>query len=351
MEKKSVDPHPVLQQYDIGAVDAIVEAAGTAGRTWKVEAASGTYFLRLRGVRTANEKRLRFDQGLRAHLVVRGVPTVCALASRAGEQWMWHEGGAYELYPYVEGRAYQPDSQQQLVHAAQALAQFHQASADYAPPPDHEETIAQYTTLGFTAAVSDRMDDPRLQKINMQEVKKLAGNAAAGELVDRCIARVEDLAHTYAGPAYECLAGWTIHGDYTPANLLFASAGDEVVGVFDFDWAMPGVRCRDVADGLYFFATRPREIDPSDIWSLTSTAAFCRERCMLFLKSYHAVTPLTADEIAAIPIAFAGRWLSIRLEGMAKVRADERFRFFAREIDEPLLWLDENWASLEGQLG
>ena len=72
---------------------------------------------------------------------------------------------------------------------------------------------------------------------------------------------------------------------------------------------------------------------------------------MLFLKSYHAVAPLTADEIAAIPMAFAGRWLSIRLEGMAKVRADERFRFFAREIDEPLLWLDENWASLEGQLG
>jgi Ser/Thr protein kinase RdoA (MazF antagonist) len=351
MEKDRIDPHPVLQQYDIGAVGELIEAAGTAGRTWKVVAANGTYFLRLRGVRTANEKRLLFDQGLRAHLMARGVPTVCALVSTAGAPWVWHEGGAYELYPFVEGRAFQPDSQQQLVRAAQALAQFHQASADYTAPSAHEESIAQYTTLGFSPAESDRMDDPRLQKLNMLEVKKLAGNAAERAIVDRCIARVETLAFTYAGPAYERLAGWTIHGDYTPANLLFASGGNEVVGVFDFDWAVPGVRCRDVADGLYFFATRPRAIDPSDIWSLTSSAEFDRDRCAVFLKSYHAIAPLAVDEIAAIPTAFAGRWLSIRLEGMAKVHKDERFRFFVREIEKPLLWLDENRAYLEGQLG
>jgi Ser/Thr protein kinase RdoA (MazF antagonist) len=154
----------------------------------------------------------------------------------------------------------------------------------------------------------------------------------------------------YAGMAYDRLTGWIIHGDYTPANLLFSEDG-EVVGIFDFDWAMSGARCRDVADGLYFFATQPRRIDSSDIWSLTDAADFSLRRCLVFLESYQRIAPLAPHEIEAIPTAFAGRWFSIRLEGMAKVHGSERFRFFSREIEKPLRWLDTNWAHLRKRLG
>jgi len=338
----------VLAAYEVGEVLALVPAGGTAGRTWKLTTPQGEYFLRRRGPRTSGEARLAFDHGLRAHLVAQGVPTAAALRTLDGQLWLRRPEGVYELYPFVVGRAFDPQRPAEMENAARVLARFHLAAAKYRPE-GHPEPIAQYTTLGFSAATSDRLDDPLLQRENLLAVRGLAANPDEQALVDRFLTRVDEQERHYAGAAYASLSGWVIHGDYTPANLLFSLLG-EVVGVFDLDWAVPGVRCRDVGDGLYFFATLPRHIDPSDIWSLTDAAQFDPERCTRFLRAYQEVAPLAPAELDAIPRAFAGRWISIRLEGMAKVPAGERFRFFSRQAEEPLRWLDENWAGLRHQL-
>jgi Ser/Thr protein kinase RdoA (MazF antagonist) len=255
-----------------------------------------------------------------------------------------------ELYPFVVGRPFCPHHECEIVNAARALASYHQVAACYNPPSDRQEPIAQYTTLGFSGQVSDRMDDPHLQAVQLRALSEQIARPGDRQILEWSIARVKELQQTYAGEAYECLKGWVIHGDYTPANLLFSERG-EVAGIFDLDWAVPGARCRDVADGLYFFATRPREIDSGDIWSLTDAAEFDAERCRAFLQAYHEIAPLALHEIEAIPLAFAGRWFSIRLEGMAKVHERERFCFFSRDITRPLLWLDAHWPTLrEGLL-
>ncbi len=349
MTDNSPNLSTVLSEYDLGTVYEVAVAGGTAGKTWKVKASTGEYFMRLRGVRTSTEARLLFDHGLRKHLVAHGVPTASAVPTKTGEKWVRKDGRVYELYPFVSGRSFRPANEPEITNAATALARFHKASADYKPPSEHQEAIAQYTTLGFSDAVSDRMDDPRLQITNMLAARELANTDQDKRLVDRCIVRVQRSMHAYAGVAYDRLTGWIIHGDYTPANLLFSEEG-QVVGIFDFDWAVPGARCRDVADGLYFFATEPREIDSSNIWSLTNAADFDLERCSVFLNAYQSIAPLTPHEIEAVPWAFAGRWFSIRLEGMAKVHESDRFRFFSREIEKPLCWLDENWAHVRKQL-
>ena len=349
MSNEHTDPRPVLREYDIGDLHEIAVAGGTAGRTWKVSTSSGDYFLRLRGVRTSGEDRLRFDHGLREHLVSCGVPTAAAIRTRGGDQWLHRDERVYELYPFVVGRLFRPEDTSEVAEAGRALAEYHRVAADYRPSIDGED-IAQYTTLGFFDTVSDRMDDPRLQRMNMLEVRKLAATEGDRRRVDWCLGRVEQAMTAYAGNAYERLTGWVIHGDYTPANLLFSDMG-EVVGIFDLDWALPGARCRDVADGLYFFATEPREIDSASIWSLTDAADFAPDRCALFLRAYQEVAPLDAHEVEAIPSAFAGRWFSIRLEGMAKVPREERFRFFSRDVEKPLHWLDEHWADLRRAIG
>lgn len=343
------DPYSALCKYEIGTIHNVIEAGGTAGKTWKVSASSGDYFLRLRGVRTSSEMRLRFDHGLRDHLIARGVPTASAIQTKSGDKWLQLSGRIYELYRFVVGRSFRPDSEHEIANAAKALAKFHKAASDYKIPSSQKETIAQYTTLGFSNEVSYRMDDPLLQKINMQHVRNLASSNKDRELVDRCIARIERSMQTYAGSEYDRIADWIIHGDYTPANLLFSQDG-EVVGIFDFDWSLLGTRCRDVADGLYFFATQSREIDSANIWSLTDAANFDLDRCVNFMKTYQSIAPLNSHEINAIPWAFAGRWFSIRLEGMAKVHKDDRFRFFSRQVEKPMIWLDENWERLKSQI-
>lgn len=345
---ESSDIRQVLAAYEVGKYLALEPGGGTAGRTWRVISTQGEYFLRRRGARTSGEARLAFDHGLRAHLVARGMPTVCALKTTSGQLWLRRPEGVYELYPFVTGRSFDPQQQGELLSAAQSLARFHQAAAQYQPagPP---EPIAQYTTLGFSGATSSRMDDPQLQRENLAAVRKLTINSEEEALVDRFLARAAEQERTYAGTAYAPLEGWVIHGDYTPANLLFSGQG-QVVGIFDLDWAVPGTRCRDVADGLYFFATLPRRIDAGDIWSLTDAAQFDPDRCAAFLRAYQEVSPLAPAELDALPRAFAGRWISMRLEGMAKVAPDQRFRFFSRQAEEPLRWLDEHWLPLRQQL-
>ena len=339
-----IDPQQALAAYDLGPVNALTPAGGTAGKTWKVSCGQGLFFLRLRGLRTSSPTRLQFDHGLRDHLLARGVPTAAPLPTRAGSRWLQCEAGVYELYPFVHGRAFDPQQPAEIQAAASALAGYHQAAAQYRPPVAGE-AIAQYGTLGFSSGVSSRLDDPALLLANLQAVAELAPTGAERRLVERCLARVEAMQTTYAGPAYERLSGWVIHGDYTPANLLYSQDG-QVVGIFDLDWAMPGARSRDVADGLYFFAAEPRRLDSASIWSLTEAVDFDPERCVAFLQAYTRRAPLTREEVEALPMAFAGRWFSIRLEGMAKVPREDRFRFFARQIEKPLAWLEAHWPPL-----
>jgi len=349
VDNDGIDPYIALDEYDLGDIYSVTQAGGTAGKTWKVSASSGCYFLRLRGVRTSTEARLRFDHGLREHLIARGVPTAVAIRTKAGNRWIRLSERVYELYPYVVGRLFNTDSECEIANSARALATFHKSAIDYKPSSIQKEIIAQYTTLGFSDEVSYQIDDPHLQIINMLKLKEIADSDDDRELVDRCIIRIKRSTQMYTDSKYTDLYEWIIHGDYTPANLLFSQDG-EVAGIFDFDWAMHGSRCRDIADGLYFFATRPRKIDPSDIWSLTDSADFDVDRCVIFLKSYQGILPLDSSEIDFIPLAFAGRWFSIRLEGMAKVHKNERFPFFSRQIEKPLLWLDTNWIRLVNQL-
>ena len=338
-------PSVPLNRYDIGIVEQATPGGGTAGRTWRVVASSGAYLLRMRGTRTSTLAHLEFDHGLRAHLAAQGFPTVKAVSTRHGERWVSCAGRVYELYPFVTGRSYDPGCREELVCAAQTLAAFHRAALDYRPPKSWAQQVAQYTSLGFSDRKSRRMDDPDLQLVNLCGVRELATTPEGTRLVDRCIARVQRLRYTYGRAAYERITGYVIHGDYTPANLLYSPDG-QVVGVFDFDWSMDGPRCLDVAYGLCFFASEPRELDGASIWSLTEAPSLSFDRCTAFLGAYNEIASLTADEIDTLPRAFCSLWLSKRLEGMAKVGHTERFRFFSRNVEQPLTWMDSNWARL-----
>ena len=339
-------PETVLTHYSITPPRSISPAGGTAGRTWRVETDEEAYFLRLRGLRTSTDERIAFDHGLRAHLVESGVPTATAVSSKEGKQWVKVEHSVFELYPFVEGRQFDSASPDELLAAARALARFHAAARDYKSPRPEPIEIAQYAWLGFCDRASDRMDDPELQVANIRAVLDISQTAGERDAASWALRRAQGLCQANAGARYDRLCAWVVHGDYTPANVLFGS-DHSVAGIFDFDWAMPGPRVRDVGDALYFFAASRGDLDSSDIWSLTDAAAFDFERCVAFMEAYQSESPLTSDEWDAVPTAFEGRWLSIRLEGMAKVPEAERLRFFGRgNIRVPVEWLDANWQAV-----
>ena len=324
-----------LAAYDLGAIREIRHHSGTAAKTWRVATERGEWLLRTRGARTAGDGSVAFDHALRAHLVARGIPTAEPVRTRAGATFVRIDGRAMEIYPLRPGRTIARAEPRQIRAAARMLAAFHRAGADcHAEQPP----VAQYRTLGLDTE-SRRMESPELLAPLYERLGREAGSefGAARATAGRWLARLRE---ELSDRVYFGLPQTMTHGDYTLANLLFAEDGD-VCGVFDFDWSRPGPRVRDVADGLFFVAGRRRTpLVAADIWSLTEAVELRPERCAAWLEGYGEANPLSPAERAAIPLALAARWLSVRLEGSAKVPPEDRLRFVFGNLAEPLDWLE-----------
>jgi homoserine kinase type II len=327
-----------LDLYDLGIVRNLCHHTGTAAKTWRVRTDRGVWLLRTRGSRTSTDELIAFDHGLRKHLVAHGVPTTEPVANRRGERFVRIDGVAMEVYELIPGRTLGQAKLSQIQAAAEMLARFHRAGENYdvGVPP-----VAQYRTIGLDEP-SCRMESPDLlaRVYEQLEARSKDQFQSARAMVSRWLPR---LRKSFSDSIYEALPQTMTHGDYTLANLLFAQ-DDSVCGVFDFDWSRRAPRVRDVADGMFFVAGQRRTpLVAANIWSLTEAVDLSVSRCAHWLRSYHAVTPLTTSELAAIPLALGARWLSVRVEGMAKVPPADRLRFVFGNLVQPLAWLDTHW--------
>jgi homoserine kinase type II len=88
-----------------------------------------------------------------------------------------------------------------------------------------------------------------------------------------------------------------IHGDYHPGNVKFI--GEEISGVFDFDWCKMETRLFDVACSIIYYCA---------IWEGKEDGTLVMDHVDHFLKSYQAAAkqknnmgPLSEDELKALP--------------------------------------------------
>ena len=337
-----------LSRYRLGRIRMVRRHGGTAAGAWRVRTDRGDWLVRKRGVRTSSDEAVTFDYGLRRHLVENGVPTATPVATRDGWSFVRTGESVFEVYPFVVGRAFDRSSPGASGAPARALAHFHGAAATYvlarnAPPR------AQYATLGYDET-SERMEDPRPLALVYGDVLSRPEVDEFRHAADECRGWLDRLNREFHRAVYDALPHTLTHGDYTAANLLFDETG-AVVGVYDFDWARWAPRVRDIADGMYAFsAVRRSPLDPGDIWSLTDAADFAVEGCAVWLAAYSESSALSAAEIDAVPLAFAARWLSCRVEGMAKVPPEDRVRFCLRDANGPLDWVRDHWDEVKRHL-
>ena len=334
-----------LQAYDLGPLQAFRHHTGTAAKTWRLTTASGEYLLRTRGSRTAAADLIAYDHALRRHLLAAGIPTAAPLATRDDMTCVWVGDKAFEVYTIVPGVTLPAAGPAEIAAAARALAAFHAATASFplahALPP-----VAQYRTLGLEQT-SRRMEDPVLLGRLYDGLSASPGAAAHAAALTLAHAWLDRLRRHFDNAVYEGLPHTVTHGDFTLANLLFLNG--QVSGIFDFDWARWAPRLRDLADGMFFISGQRRTpLVAADIWSLTEAAEMSVARCAHWLRSYESCAPLTDAELASLPLALAARWLSVRVEGMAKVPLAERLRFALGNLAAPLVWLDAHWPEVLG---
>ena len=335
--------HAALRQYDLGHLHEAVHHAGTAAKTWRVTTDSGTFLLRTRGSRTSGPDLIDYDHALRRHLLAAGIPTAAPLPTRDGSSYTRFGDRALELYAIVPGATLAAAGLAEIAAAARALAAFHAAAASF-PLAHTLLPVAQYRTLGFEQT-SGRMEDPELLQRVYAGLAATPGVALYAPALTLARAWLDRLRHRLDDTAYACLPHTVTHGDFTLANLLFLNG--LLTGVFDFDWARWAPRLRDLADGMLFVSGQRRTpLIAADIWSLTEAVDLSVARCAHWLRSYEEGAPLTDAELACLPLAFAARWLSVRVEGMAKVPEADRLRFALGNLAGPLEWLEANWPAV-----
>jgi homoserine kinase type II len=324
----------------VGGLLFMREAAGTASPAVIVVTHRGQYFLKQRSPRYSDTPRLTYDHALTRHLARVGLPVIPALKTPEGSRWMRVEGLVYEVYPWVEGEAFDPDSREQLQESGDLLARLHQA-ADSFRPRGHK--------------LLPRLFDPRERLPEIAEARALlaegvspgdlAASEAAGRL-DRLEAEARGLLERLPDQRYWSLPLAVVHGDYHPGNVKFA--GDKIVGLFDWDWACRQARVKDVADGLLFFAAPRARPLTGELRALTQPPRYDPERMRLFQEAYEAHLPLTEEERAVLPDLLRERWLYARLDAMhRKVPREEKLAFLLEGVEEPLAWMG-GWLGSSG---
>ena len=308
----------VLSQYELGVVHSARELRRGSGRSPKIKLKTdkGTFVLKKRAPGRDDPRRVELTHMIQRTLSKRGFPLPRLVGTRDRLSVVTTAGGAFELFEFVEGTAYD-QSLGATEQAGRALALYHALLADF------DEALAP-TGSSYHA-------NPGVQRSLTQIPERVAVSPLEAETA-------ASLRRRYAEAA-QCadeagVGGWplqVVHGDWHPGNLLFRDGG--VVAVIDYDTAKLGARILDVANGVLQFSVTRGDGAPEawpDYLDEARVRRFGRgydsvESCVLSSSEIQAVPWLMIEALiaeAAVPIATTGTFAGI--QGGAFLRMVER---------------------------
>lgn len=322
-----------VARYDLGGPTELAPlGGGTANQNFRVTGTKGSYVLRRRNPRYSSDMWIDYEAEYLNHLFAAGLPVPVPLTARDGDIRVRVGENVYQLYTEIrQGEPFQADNIKQIAAAGAFAGKLHSALRSFRPK---------------TAKPLPRYDDPA---VSAQVIAETVGARAADlsaderELLDYVKAKTDELCERLPDSLYNRLPHTVIHGDYHPGNVGFADG--EVCAVFDFDWISWQPRIRDVGDGIiYFSAIRPEPFDGGNIYSLTRGCTFDFERSAAVVAAYQqaASEPLTAEELACLPLFMAARLIYSRIQALPKIPEERHVEMLTKEIAIPLDWLEEH---------
>jgi homoserine kinase type II len=293
----------ILKQYDIGELTECEQNdRGYVNTSYAIETLAGgsvhKYFLR-RYKKGIKKDDLDFEHSLINYLVDNKFTWVAGVVkTRDGNTYVHKsgddpqgEGVYYAIFDYLSGEdrytwvnpICKPE---ELVSAAQILAQYHQTGFGFTPQgmrsdPDISNLLPE---------IRARVRNPEARTKNTLFDTYLSEHSG---VILRCI---EEALAAICEP--ECKAGvkLAIHCDYHPGNLKFTES--RATGLFDFDWSKIDYRSFDVALAIFYFFTSWGEQD--GVLRLNEIALFLNAY-QNALKELPGVGPLSPGELKYFP--------------------------------------------------
>ena len=343
----------VLEQYDLGKLVWYEKnERGFVNVGFAIETdAARRYFLRKykRGIK---EAEIQFEHSLINHLVAEQFPPVARLyPTRAGLTYLHRlendqdsEGVFYAIFDYLPGEDrftwVDPDcTPEELKNAAITLAQFHNATSHFAPQRQRVEP-----------KILDLL--PVIIEIVKECPSKDKGTSFDRYLFENLPFILQSLQRTRAileEPQARKMVQLVIHCDFHPGNLKYE--GEQVVGLFDFDWSKVDARCFDVALAIWYFCA---------VWAGDGDGALRLGQVEMFLGAYQGwlqgragVGPLDPQEGKYLPYMINASNLYVMnwtiLDYYAKEVDPQEYLIYLRHSVEFSRWFEvqDNFDRLE----
>jgi len=338
----SPDVGRVLQFYDLGTLENVTRAyRGYVNETVFVQTSLGRFVMR-RNHRRLGEETHRYRHRLIAWLREHNFPTPELLSTRDGDTLLVLDGRSYEVMPFICAKDYDPNEPQQLESVGATLARYHQATAEFSPPPDQQQTAVRYSAANVMA-LSERL----LERDIM------------GDLYDILTwydSRAAQLRSTLPEESYSRLPHVVIHGDIHRDNFLFDN--NQVVALLDYDQVAYDARVADIADAVVGFATDCTGSSTRMMTWGVYAGPIIEECTTRLLAAYNTVSPLTRAEISSLPRIIETLWLQGELgrvfstpEGAPDYHSNvlEQGRWLSEWINERADLMIQRWSALPGK--
>jgi homoserine kinase type II len=268
----------MLADYDVGGPRTFKGIAeGVENSNYLLQTDRGTFILTLYEKRvSAND--LPFFLGLLEHLAKKGIACPLPLRTREGAQSTVLKERPAALLTFLDGLSLSRPRASHCAAAGRALAAVHCASADFAMRRANSLSLTGWRRIA--RSIGARADGVE---------------AGLAELIADNLAALED-----SWP--DDLPTGVIHADLFPDNVLFMDGN--VSGLIDFYFACDDFYAYDLAVMI-------------SAWCFDAGGRFSRARSQSLIAAYAKERPLSAREIAALPILARGaalRFLLTRLQ-------------------------------------
>lgn len=251
------------------------------------------------------ENEIRFEHALISYLKANGFDLVAGvISSKTGGTYVKQEQTIagrtqpifWAVFEYLEGEdrytwVDTPVAPDDMINAAEVLADLHQAGQNFRPPEGAERNqpkindflpTFQHAYATFTA----KAGKTRFDQCFLQYRDHILSAA------DRVLIPEQDIARMPQMP---------VHCDYHQGNLKYK--GSRVIGVFDFDWSKIDLRLFDLALAIVYFCA---------CWDGVAAGSLMLDKLKLFLRTYNqrcaqsaGPGPLVALEKAYLPAMLA----------------------------------------------
>ncbi|MEU9873529.1 phosphotransferase [Actinomadura sp. NPDC048021] len=273
------DPLPprLLKRWEIGAPGTATPlVAGPGGRSWRVDAAGGAFFLREHT--GADRRRLLFQHGVTAALDAAGLPVHAPVPARNGRTLVTAAGRGYVLYPWVGGRG--RDGLELTFTQCEALGELlgrlHAALDELTPPVQQSMLVPAPRAADAAAAVEAMLRDvPDGDGTDFDAL-------TARRLRERRALLTEFAGHQ--PPDIEVSTVGHLHGSFHAEHLRYGGSGN-VTAVLGWD----GLTTGPVAGEVVRSAAR--------LFACEDDRGLDLDRVQAFVRGHRSAFPLDAGQI------------------------------------------------------